>query len=396
MVILVLFGGSYPSGSAMTKRLHLYCKGLIEEGESVKIIVPHESEHFGKLKNKNKEGIHDNVPFKYLSNSTERSKNFFKRRIDDIIGYFRLCFYLIKNREKADIYFLVDIRNLFKYVILIISYFTKTKVVYEINEHPIVLTGKLNFWFDKNFFYSMLDGFIVISKPLEKLISAFKKEKANIVIVPILTEKTERLTIGSLNHLIDEPYIFHSGSLTEAKDGILGMVKAFSIVVNVYRKNIKFYLTGTISSSPNFHQLRELIESNKLNERIVFLGYLSDQDLKFYQKNCLLSIINKKDNLQNNFCFPTKLGEYLSFGRPVIMTNVGALKDYFIDNENAIVVKENDLDLIAEKIVKVLNEPEQSAAIGLRGKELSDNLFNYKNQAKKIVEFFNNLNTSKF
>lgn len=47
------------------------------------------------------------------------------------------------------------------------------------------------------------------------------------------------------------------------------------------------------------------------------------QKLMEYTKGASLFIIYKNENIQNKYCFATKLGEYLLSGNPVITTDVG-------------------------------------------------------------------------
>ena len=61
-------------------------------------------------------------------------------------------------------------------------------------------------------------------------------------------------------------------------------------------------------------------------------------------------IINKRPNLQNRYCFATKLGEYLLTGKPVIISDVGEAKNYLKDGESAYIVDSGQPNLIAKKI----------------------------------------------
>ena len=56
MKILFILCGPYPLGMACTKRIHLFAKGLVEQGHKVKIIIPQPTEKIGAVKNNNIRG----------------------------------------------------------------------------------------------------------------------------------------------------------------------------------------------------------------------------------------------------------------------------------------------------------------------------------------------------
>jgi glycosyltransferase involved in cell wall biosynthesis len=92
-------------------------------------------------------------------------------------------------------------------------------------------------------------------------------------------------------------------------------------------------------------------------------------------------------SLQAQGGFPTKLGEYLATGNPVVVTKVGDIPLYLTDNETAFLAEPNDVDSFAKKIEFVLSNPDIAMKVGEAGKRLTQEVFNYKYQANNIVEF---------
>ena len=117
--------------------------------------------------------------------------------------------------------------------------------------------------------------------------------------------------IAISDSLVDIPYIFHSGTLTEQKDGILGMIEAFGMALQKLSMPIMFISTGNKESSPHREAINELIEKYHLEKKLVFTGYLSETELKEYLSKASLVIINKYETQQNKYCFSTKLAEYM-------------------------------------------------------------------------------------
>ena len=98
MKIYLLLNQPYPNGYALTKRFHLYAKGLIRNGHEVKIIIPHPTEYEDKLGNISISGIFEDVKFEYKWKSTKRSNGFLMRRYHDFTGGLKCGLTLIKER----------------------------------------------------------------------------------------------------------------------------------------------------------------------------------------------------------------------------------------------------------------------------------------------------------
>lgn len=211
--------------------------------------------------------------------------------------------------------------------------------------------------------------------------------RAKAIKVPIMSE-------GDLNgdDFTEEmpPYIFHSGTLYEQKDGICGMLRAFGIACKNNECKLHYYLTGELKDSPHSKELERIISEYDIKDRVHFLGYIDAVTLRKYQKNATMAIINKYDTQQNRFCFSTKLSEYLSFSTPVITTTVGEANNYLKDGVNAYVVETHKPELIAEKITHIINNPNEAHRIGKEGYKLTQKEFSCLYQTKRIInQLFN-------
>jgi glycosyltransferase involved in cell wall biosynthesis len=85
-------------------------------------------------------------------------------------------------------------------------------------------------------------------------------------------------------------------------------------------------------------------------------------------------------------------GHHLVFEKPVITTAVGEIGKYLIDGENAYLFPVNNVNLLAEKIIDIIQNPEQSKQIGVNGKEVAETYFNYLYQGKRLAAFFSKEN----
>lgn len=381
MKILILLNQPYPNGYALSKRFHLYAKGLTENNQEVKILIPKPTEHIEQPLNKSTDGIYDKVEYQYLCKNTIRSKYFLVRRLHDFWGVFITGIFFLT--QKPDIVITSTFSNTAFLYWRFITNLLSIKFIREKNEvdffhlesltkrHLRIAKGK-NKWFD---------GFIFISKQLKDYTDSVLKIKKKSIIVPILVRDFKKS-----ENRINKNTILYSGTYLERKDGVVTLIKAFSKLVKL-NNNLKLILTGSPEKSPDFDMIMKTIKENKLQKNIQFTGYLTENDLQSLVNESEILIVTKPDNRQNSYNFATKLGEYLISGRPVLTTKVGTTGNLFYDKEN-IFFTEFDADNMVDKIQYILENTRIANKVGDNGRNFAIKEFDYDYQSKRMIEFF--------
>lgn len=395
MKIIFVLDNLYPNGRASAARVRSYGKGFRACNIDVKVLLPVPRQVYSKNKiNSQSHGIDQNgVEYKYMAGTCRRSKFRLFRILQDLYGYFATLVSLIFESSKNDYIILYEGSTLWHRLCIAAVHLIGGKVGLELNELPYG-TGEETFEMQekrKEFIaevFPKLDFILAISESLYEL-SRKNAPQATIIKVPIIVEG--RLSGEDFSGRFT-PFLFHSGSLYEQKDGICGMLEAFGIAVQRINVPLDYVLTGNLEMSPHAKELKEILSKYNIEDRVKFVGYIDIKTLRKYQKNCVLTIINKYDTLQNKYCFSTKLGEYLSFARPVITTTVGEANNYLKDGINAYIVEPNRPDLIADKIVFIIEHPEEAQKVGEAGHELVLKDFDCVYQAKRIIDTLKKIN----
>jgi glycosyltransferase involved in cell wall biosynthesis len=367
MRILILFEGQFPGPSAGAKRIDYYQKGLKQTGVSAMVL-----------------------PIGNKSNG--RISFYWNQMVTPFIA--AQTFY--KKRKKCNILFLYGFGWLSYLLLSVIAKTYGVKIYLEVNEKPGSVYGSvfteirlIKFISTKliEFAFRFFDGFVVISAALEIYLKPFVVRGAKLVTIPIIIDlkRDSGLTIKPDAHF---PYILHTGALSDQKDGIGEMLEAFAIACKSLNKQVHIYFTSKVATSNLLEHIERVIAENGLQQNVHFLGDISEEKLLSFQKFCSMVIINKNVNEQNLHNFPTKLGEYLAFGIPVITTAIGEMGKYLKDGDNAFIVPLHNIQAMAEKIVYVLQHPEESAMVGGRGKETASVHFDYLIQGKRLAKFF--------
>lgn len=381
MKILLLLNQPYPNGYALTKRFQLYAKGFRENGHISKFIIPIPTEKFGQSNNNSSKGSFEGVPFEYAWKKCERSNNFFVRRYHDIYGSIRTGFMIIK--ENPDIVITDSFSLLFYLYIKTISILIPYKFVQEkcevdyMKEDKLSLFAKIHVKIMSRFF----NGFIVINTQLEEYIIHDLKIKTPLIKIPILVEDFK-----SLNSSQIDKTIVYTGTFLERKDGILTIISAFS-KFRIAHQDYKLLLTGIPDNSPDYQKINELINQNNVHNQVMFTGYLKEKELRKIIQNATLLIIAKPENRQNHYNFPTKIGEYMITGRPILATRVGVIGDLLTDNEN-IFFANCEADAMAKKMNYIIENSKLGDEVGQNGRLYAIQNFNYLFHTVKMLDFF--------
>ena len=104
-----------------------------------------------------------------------------------------------------------------------------------------------------------------------------------------------------------------------------------------------------------------------------------------------LLVVSKPDNEQNSGNFPIKIGEYLATGVPIVVTIVGEIPMFITDNQTGFLAIPNSSESFYQKMDEALTDYENAKLVGLNGKTIAKNLFDYRIQARIMADHINNL-----
>jgi glycosyltransferase involved in cell wall biosynthesis len=97
------------------------------------------------------------------------------------------------------------------------------------------------------------------------------------------------------------------------------------------------------------------------------------------------------DDVQSQSRFPTKLGEYLASGRPVVTNRIGEIPQFLTDGVNAYLPEPGDVATFGQAIMRLLEDPSTGQALGSAGRQVAEHHFHYANYGPALCEFFSSL-----
>jgi len=151
----------------------------------------------------------------------------------------------------------------------------------------------------------------------------------------------------SSNYKTPENYLLHIGSFEKRKD-LITLVKAFKLVEN---SNLKLVLAGAQiinGSSEVLEEIETFIIQNKLENKVILAGYVSNAEASLLYKNARIYVF---PSLDEGFGIP--ILEALSFSLPVICSDIDIFKE--VGGEYVEYFKVGDSVSLSKKIISVLN-----------------------------------------
>lgn len=366
---------------AATNRIISYSKGLVENQNEVTLL----STNNGSSSPNNYEGIN------YMLFGSIRLSQF-SNKISSVFAVIKMGWYLFRNAHKFNSVLIVSNSVSLIIIAKLICKVRRLTILIEKSEYPFVLksnnkVGEIYGRIYVNNIYKLFDGMVVMTNPLMEYFKSKVSEKTKLFHMP-MTVETDRFLLNDKpdNKLGD--YIAYCGYMGGNKDGVENLLNSFKLVENEI-ENIKLLLIGT-APKEELGYLKELSKTLGL-KRVIFFGQVDRDEIPFLLLNSKALLLARPSSLQSHGGFPTKLGEYLSTGKPVIVTNVGEIGEYIIDKINGFIVEPDNNFEFAQKIIYVLKNYEEATIVGKKGQKLANSIFNNKVQSKRLEHFLVNM-----
>lgn len=319
------------------------------------------------------------------------------RYLNNLIEGFSFCWLLRKiyflTRDKSFKY-VVFLRSKNPFIALVTWFISKplgVKLSIERNEYPAVYITKTNHikrWlydiFVLAWHYRLFDVFFIITDELINFYGSHVKRTTIIRKLPMTVDfdRFEKVVA----HNSDE-YIFYAGSLYEQKDGIESLIRAFKEIIKFF-PSLKLKIAGGTKNGNREEALEELIKELSLQGKIELLGLVDRNKIPVLIKSSKMLVLPRPDTIQARGGFPTKLGEYLASGKPVIVTNVGEIGKYLSDNEVYFISPHNIISDLVDTVIEINNNYEKALGIGMKGKQKARKLFSLESNQTIIYSAF--------
>lgn len=253
----------------------------------------------------------------YISSATEG--NCYKK-LSKMIEAFKISFLELKNNkiDLVHIHAALDASIYRKGVFIYLSKMFKSKVILhfhasDLDDFLFLRCNNLTRKIVKCIF-KRSDIVISLNESMKKLL----KERLNIdssILYNFTNNKAQNLYNPSSKNIL----------MLSRMSRNKGVYEAINVMIDLKESDLKLVLAG---DGPELDEIREYVKKQGIEDKVIFAGWVDDKNKKQLFKDCYVSI------LPSHFeGVPMSILESLSFGVPVIASQVGGIPEIISENE---------------------------------------------------------------
>lgn len=382
---------NFPHGWAEVQKILLESKCLVLTGNEITVICTNGTHNRKDRPNMQATGEYEGVKYVYTTGDPYRKEKFIARNIAKIKGKVNEFLMLRKMSRQGKLDFALLSTHSF-WLVLYYSILGKIygfKVILNYVEfHSLIkkkwsdFGSRINDSLHDRYSASLSDAVFPIS---EFLINHFTKisPKKKYFKIPGLTnyERFDNTPI-----VPGEKYFMYCGAASY-KEVVLFIIDAY----NKAKTNSELLYLVVNGTEADKNEIKAYAYNTAKKDKIKFFAKLTDEELNTLYLNAIALLIPLRNTFQDIARFPHKTGEYLASGNPVISTNFGEIKFYFTDKKDMLLADDYDVDLYAERMQYVAENPEAAKQIGLVGKEKGRQLFSFRVKAAELNDFMDKM-----
>jgi glycosyltransferase involved in cell wall biosynthesis len=266
---------------------------------------------------------------------------------------------------------------------------------YELRERSSSLVAN----YSNNLYYDVYNHFSLFffhaEDNLKRFQAIFGYEDKPMIVIPMgneeiflqagENEEVKNVLRSTYGISKETPTVLFFGLLAPSK-GIPDLIEAYSFVHKSYPES-RLIIAGAQSKYVNLANYKDLVHKLSLDNVIIF-------DTRYIPIEEVGSLFSLANFLVYPYITSTQsasLQVAYSFGKPVIVTDIGGLPEAVENGKSGLVVPQGNLQEMANAILNMLNNPARTEKMGAYAKHLSETRFSWKNIASKIITAYSDL-----
>lgn len=399
--IVLISYKNFPYGGASANLLRLFALSLTRYNNEVEVILPTGNYYGDKIdKNIKRAGNVDRVLYKHLC-FINHPKNYFGKILDNFLGLYLLVLYLIKKswKTKLDMIIIYNTTFIRTLILLITKQLLGTKLIIilpEFYEKPTTSIFSLKsakwygFYLSMRYLVRYSDGYIVVSSYLERYLREELKIKKNIFLMPNLTD-TGRFNLSDVKPYIENKITIGYAGTPTRKDGVIDLMKSFCVLNKEYPMTHLLIIGDITNGKTLVPKLKEYANKLGILDNVTFTGLVSHSVIPSILHSCQILALTRPTGVFAEAGFPVKLGEYFACKKPVVITRVGDIPKYLINEKHIILVEPENIESIVNGFKKLITDQELARTLCNNAYTWMDENLNYINVAAKIDRFLDSL-----
>ena len=240
-------------------------------------------------------------------------------------------------------------------------------------------------------FIEQADKVITVSPEfIENIQHRIPSSKNKLVLVPN-TIRESFYTDYTIEETITKKYkdcfvVLYLGD-THLRRGLQTVISAIDILKDKI-SNIKLVIVGRNTTDVI---LKKQVNDLKLNNFVDFEGW---QDVSLFQSYILSSNVCVSPlhrNLQHDVAYANKIFQYMSFEKPLLVSNATAQKKLVEKYQTGLIHEDRNVENFTSQLLKLYNDDKLRGELGKNGKNFITNEFTWENTSKELIKLYQNI-----
>lgn len=253
--------------------------------------------------------------------------------------------------------------------------------------------GLMNpFFWDHNIavkvLYKKANGIIAISSYLQEY---FDNAGVRAIRIPTILDSRN---LANYDENVFEDHklnIVYAGFLGKQKDD-LGTILSALVSKPYFLKQMKLHIIGPTEDQVRRIAIRAKVPFEQLKKSIAIYGRQSRERTIQFVSQADFTILIRKDTRNSRAGFPTKLGESMIHGTPVIANLTGDIGLYLKDMETGLIIRDNSVIALKEGLERAVGlTRDDLQRIRENCRETALQHFDYRAYFEKIADFMGSI-----
>jgi len=229
----------------------------------------------------------------------------------------------------------------------------------------------------------------VVATGIKSRLESYGISSAKIFIVENGTDLNHFEVINKTkakNNIGLDPDLFYVGFIGNFAvwQGLTHLLRAIPEVLKVH-DNVRFLLVG---DGPEMPKIREKVAKLE-TEKIILTGSVPYKDANFYINAFDIGVAPFIKKRNDGMVSPMKIRDYAACGVPIVTTRIRGLE--MVEEEGiGILVPPDDSESLIKGITKLIEDRNSRKKFGMKGREVAEEKFSWKNVAEKILDMVGN------
>ncbi|MCM1991566.1 glycosyltransferase family 4 protein [Oceanirhabdus seepicola] len=263
----------------------------------------------------------------------------------------------LRCAEKMRRPFVYEIRGLWHITRLVIMPEYKNSEDYMLSERMEIFVAK------------KANKVITISEALKKWLVKRGVDEGKIVVIPNGVD-SEKIVPLKKNHILKGKYvkeedfiIGYIGSVTKL-EGLQNILRTLNILQREGYEDIKLMIVGEGNYCDN---LRKLTQELGIHNQVIFAGKIPHHKINDYYSIFDICVFAREDKEVCRIVPPLKIQEAMACGKPIIVSNLEALKETVVHGLNGLIF-DNSIEDLYKKIMRLYSNEELREDIGQKAR----------------------------